>query len=288
MGYNYNFEEFSRNGDKIIVRRSVYIDNCLPMHGHNNFMEIVYIDSGEGTHYLNGKEYKVKEGDLILLAYNSVHTFRPVTCKFEWINVLYRPEFINDKLINEMSEGNVIKLSLFRPLLERSQTEESDILLTGINDSFSSLIHLMLDEYNRSENDNNYILKSYLIILLSKVSILLSGRKKNPQAEVNVLVKHIVSEIENHLQDDLTLSFIADKVHLNAKYLSRFFKQQMGVNFIDYVHGKRIEEACRLLSITDMSVNDIMLCCGMKSPKFFYKLFKEKTGVTPGDYRRQK
>lgn len=287
MLHNYKFEFFSKDEDKIMVSKSVYIDNNLPMHSHS-FMEIVYINKGEGTHYLNDKEYVVRAGDLILLDYKSVHTFRPKTSDFEWINILFRPEFITDKLVNELSEHNMIRLSFFKNLIDSSnQSEYNDIILNEVDESFCSLIRLMLSEYVHLTRDSNYILKNYLIILLSKVSFICQ-EKQNEKEEVNVLIKQIMQEVANHLQDELTLSIIAKKVYLTPKYLSRFFKQQTGKNFIDYVHEKRIEEACRLLEQTDMAVSDIIYCCGMKSPKFFYKIFKEKTGVTPGDYRKIK
>lgn len=145
----------------------------------------------------------------------------------------------------------------------------------------------MLKEYENLTRDSNYILKNYLVILLSKVYILCRTDGKSSQ-EVNVLIKQIMQEVSDNIQEELTLAYIANKVHMAPKYLSRFFKQQTGQTFIEFVHEKRMAEACRLLEQTDMAVNDIMLCCGMKSPKFFYKLFKEKTGVTPGDYRKIK
>jgi AraC-like DNA-binding protein/mannose-6-phosphate isomerase-like protein (cupin superfamily) len=285
MYHNYIFEEFSKNEDKISVRRSVYIDNNLPMHGHS-FMEIVYIESGEGTHYLNDKEYTVRAGDLILLDYRSIHTFRPITANFEWINILFKPEFIKDRLFHEVGANNVIRLSLFKTLIDNTDGKFHDLVLSGVNSSFTSLVHLMLYEYENLSRESNYILRNYLVILLSKVSFYVQNGPTGTSENVNVLIRQITQEILENLQNELTLSYVANKVHLTPKYLSRFFKQQTGKNFIDFVHEKRIEEACRLLEQTDMAVNDIMFCCGMKSSKFFYKLFKEKTGVTPGDYRK--
>ena len=112
----------------------------------------------------------------------------------------------------------------------------------------------MLKEYENLTRDSNYILKNYLVILLSKVYILCRTDGKSSQ-EVNVLIKQIMQEVSDNIQEELTLAYIANKVHMAPKYLSRFFKQQTGQTFIEFVHEKRMAEACRLLEQTDMAVN---------------------------------
>lgn len=101
--------------------------------------------------------------------------------------------------------------------------------------------------------------------------------------------QNLIDYLQLHLRDeDLSLSKLADAFQLSESSISRRIKQITDYNFLDYVNRKRIEYACRLLTETDMSVNDISRDSGYENDITFRRLFKKYMGVTPGDYRRQK
>ncbi len=92
-----------------------------------------------------------------------------------------------------------------------------------------------------------------------------------------------------HLYDeDLSLSKLSEAFQMSESSISRRIKQITDYNFLDYVNRKRIEYACSLLAETDMSVNEVARTAGYESDITFRRLFKKYSGITPGDYRRQK
>lgn len=99
----------------------------------------------------------------------------------------------------------------------------------------------------------------------------------------------MICKIKNYIEDnydkDLTLDCVAKYVGLNASYLSRFFKQHTGSNFLDYVSGVRVEKAIEYLADPTLKVGDICYMIGYKSSQHFYKIFKQYTGCTPSEYR---
>jgi len=105
-----------------------------------------------------------------------------------------------------------------------------------------------------------------------------------------------ISQIEKMLKDYFksdklkenglpTVKYLADNVHLSASYLSDLLKKETGMNAQDQIHYYLIEEAKNILLNTNNSVSEIAFSLGFEYPQYFSKLFKQKTGHTPIEYR---
>ncbi len=101
----------------------------------------------------------------------------------------------------------------------------------------------------------------------------------------SVIIKKAIHYIGEHFHENITLSEIADEVHLNPSYLSSVFKSTTGASFKDYLNTVRIEECKRLLLHTDYSLVDIAIACGYEDQSYFSKVFKKYTGISPKQYR---
>ena len=82
-----------------------------------------------------------------------------------------------------------------------------------------------------------------------------------------------------------TVKYLAEQVHLSPSYLSDLLKKETGMNSQDHIHYYLIEEAKNILMNTDKSVGEIAYSLGFEYPQYFSKLFKQKTGQTPIEYR---
>lgn len=95
--------------------------------------------------------------------------------------------------------------------------------------------------------------------------------------------------IKNHYSDSsLSLSEIAEKLGTNSTYLSKLFKENMGVNFNDFINSYRIDAAKFLLNNTDKKIEQISNETGFNSQQNFIRVFKKIEGVAPGQYRKSK
>lgn len=136
-------------------------------------------------------------------------------------------------------------------------------------------------------------------LIVSNIELLLNycsryyGRQFITRKNVNSTV---VSQIEKLLKSYFstkllkevglpTVKYLADNVHLSASYLSDLLKKETGMNAQDYIHYHIIEEAKNILINTDNSVGEIAYSLGFEYPQYFSKLFKQKTGRTPIEYR---
>ena len=92
--------------------------------------------------------------------------------------------------------------------------------------------------------------------------------------------------IQQHYQEALRLEDVSSAVGFNTTYFSTLFKKETGQNFVDYLTELRINKAKELLSGDDLSVQDVAEMVGYQDLKYFSKLFKRITGVSPSDYKK--
>lgn len=97
-----------------------------------------------------------------------------------------------------------------------------------------------------------------------------------------------VNYIRRHYASHLSLDEVARHVHLNASYLSRVFKEEMGMNFVSYVNNLRVETAKRLLLDSTVPLLEVAGMVGFEEQSYFTKVFKRVTGITPGRYRESR
>ena len=95
----------------------------------------------------------------------------------------------------------------------------------------------------------------------------------------------ILDYIDANFQRKLLLDEIASREGFTLSYMSHFFKDSMGMSFQDYLKEKRFEEACRLLLTTDWKLLEISLNCGFSDIRYMTEVFRDKTGLTPKEYR---
>ena len=91
---------------------------------------------------------------------------------------------------------------------------------------------------------------------------------------------------ENYRNINLSLEEVATELSLSVYSLSRFFKEQTGVTFTDYLIRLRMDEAKRLLRETDATIKDIVQSIGYMDAPNFMRKFKILEGVTLGEYRK--
>lgn len=110
--------------------------------------------------------------------------------------------------------------------------------------------------------------------------------KEQKQYKNKTLKNDILRYIDNEFTDpNISLSSIASKFGFTEAYVSYFFKEHTGGNFINYLTDKRIQLSCELLSSTGQSVNEIAEQVGYNSDQVFRRAFKRKMDVGPAEYR---
>lgn len=109
----------------------------------------------------------------------------------------------------------------------------------------------------------------------------ITGKKLEQKTEISVVLNYI----EKNFNKGITLEEVAEYVHLSPYYLSKLFKKELEINFVNYVTQRRMEKAKELLRDTDKPVLNIALELSYNEPNYFSKVFKKVVGMTPTEYR---
>jgi two-component system response regulator YesN len=134
-------------------------------------------------------------------------------------------------------------------------------------------------EQNSMESSED--LRCYLANLVNR-AVMQVRSTGLPDSVAGALVQYIA----DNLDKDLSRSELAGHVFMNADYMSRLFKQETGIPMGQYIRDKRIEEAKKHLESSGDSIHEIAGKVGYSNYSLFTKTFREVTGQTPMEYRK--
>ncbi|WP_341480048.1 helix-turn-helix domain-containing protein [Paenibacillus dendrobii] len=127
-------------------------------------------------------------------------------------------------------------------------------------------------------------LENSLLVLASEIC---NQVEQDSQKEEESAIDQIVTYIDGHYTDNtLSLETVAFEFGISPSHVSRSFKEKMGLNFIQYIWQKRMEEVMHQLKTTNDPLKDIILKVGYLDTPNFIRKFKKETGYTPGQYRK--
>lgn len=97
----------------------------------------------------------------------------------------------------------------------------------------------------------------------------------------------IVQFVEKNYNRKISLEDIGELVGMSASSVSRFFKKRTRHNFWDYLNGFRIDRAAQMMIETEHTISEISYACGFNNISNFNRVFRERIGTTPSDYRNK-
>lgn len=257
--------------------------SSVPLHWHNE-MEFIYIKKGFGTVSVNLTTYDVKAGDIIFIFPGQLHSIlqkKPHAMDYE--NIIFDMEFL-------FSPGTDLCTTQFLRPITSGYFSVSAIFSSG--DKLYPFMASCLNELDHinQEQPTGYVLgiKSILFriffLLFSHNEIISSISETHKSMEH---VKTTIKYIENHYAERISISEIADVLHLSSSHFMRFFKATMGVSFIHYLNDYRLTMASRQLTASNDSILSIASQCGFENLSLFNRLFKKEYNMTPREYRKQ-
>ena len=249
----------------------IYLTNEA-MHSHQD-IEVVYMIDSEAE-VLTKDPFTLKKSDIAVINSGEEHMIR---CRQNAIAFrLLIPYRLLGKLSSDESiyfqcnsvvftshNYNSLERLLERLLLDYIKVNMAD--LSGISSLLFQVIHELFENFKADRN---------------KVGAY-SGKKQGDK------IDRILNFIHLHYFEPLSLPEIAERFSMTETYLSRYFKEKVGQNYVNYLNDVRLENAVADLSQTDKSITEIALDHGFSTPSVFNRYFKSKYGKTPSVYRKE-
>lgn len=266
-------KDFLSGSDYFYLHRDQYRTGIIRKRHSHDFSEIFCIESGEGSHELNGKYFKLKAGMLIYLNPADIH------------KLIYKKGM---KIINIAFPSGSAELFNSYGMIPAPKKE--DRLLHILNTTELETFARWCEQLSRNSH-SRLELDRFLLNLLSLISGTLPAAKQHEE-KTQAGVKQItdwLNDFDKHRDDPLLISRnvtdISRQFGISREHFSREIKKKYGMNAIQLINAGRMRYAEQQLKMTNKPVSEISDACGYSSPGQFYQIFKRTTGTTPKKYR---
>ena len=234
-------------------------------HSHPN-TEILYLHEGEGFIVTQNEKIKLTKGDFAVISSLCEHREESIIGK----EMTFYAIGVNDFGLPEDKAG----VTVFSPL----------------NSDGKSLEYSFINVFE--ELKRNYSLCKDAVNLHTELILIITSRYTLAERGVKVihgttLVENAKRFINSRFYATIKAEEMATAMNVSYSTLIHTFKKETGKTITEYKLLKQIDEAKSLLSLTDMSINQIALNVGFSTNTYFSKIFKRETNLTPKEYRER-
>jgi len=280
---------FFRPNENVYIQLSTEFPEYVGVMHKHTFIEIVYILSGNATHHVGKHSYPVVKGDLCIVNYETPHAFmaqEDAGDRFIAYDLMFTPNFLDAKLMLSSSFESISSSYLFYSLFPEQQPYQPDLQLRSsrFND-IGAIFDRIFREYHTREQGFIDIIRAYIIELIVMILRLLNAAQDECAPQHKSIVDSVLLHMRDHFDKHITIEELARNVFLSKNYFARLFRETTGTSVNAFLQAIRIDEACKMLSSTELTVNDVANQCGYKDMKNFYNAFKKRMKMTPGEYR---
>ncbi|KZV06887.1 hypothetical protein F511_45633 [Dorcoceras hygrometricum] len=256
----------------------------LPDHLHDRY-ELVYIHQGEGIFFIDQTWYEKKPGDLFVIPGNTIHHSLPRDDNPIVSSALFFAPALLSMKSADHSYNSLLCFEYARR--KRSYRIELPESLKAITEHTLLQIQQELTERKSGYQEAVKLISCQYLLQINRYTESIRVQKDLPAASVGPYwMKEILHQIDEHPEQEASLSRLAERANVSAAHFSRVFRQLTTMNVTQYVNAKRIIRAKELLLMTDDSILEISERCGYETPTHFYRVFKALTGITPNKYRQ--
>lgn len=253
--------------------------NEFEIHYHD-FNKIIVFISGEVTYIIEGKSYKLKPWDILLVGKNDLHL--PIispTIPYERMILWLNPMFLESH-----NKNNCDLLSCFQLASERKLN-----LIRLDNKHINSLKQNLIDleEEIQDKAFGSTILRNALFLqFIVKINRLFLGMDINKNIDdirYDSRIEDVLSFINSNLEKDLSIGMLSKAFYLNKYYLMHLFKKETGYTLYSYILKKRVIKASDLIR-SGIQAGEVCSKCGFGDYSSFVRAFKKEFGLSPKQY----
>jgi len=254
----------------------------VPLHWHNEF-EINYMVSGAAQFRCANKNIIAHEGDIVILAPNTIHS----VYQYKDFSDTHDALAFSGEMFGLSSDDRSIA-TLIRPIINGNLEITSHITsdkpyykeIKKCTESIFNCVKINSAQYDM-------LLKSELLRLLWILSD--NGEIKKSAFAVSTELdglKPAMQYITENFKEDITIDRLAELAHLSKSYFMNRFKQHFGIGAMEYIIQLRIKSACEALQNSNKTITQISYECGFNNLSNFNRQFKKTVGCTPKEYRK--
>ena len=292
-----DFKERAEHGDVLMpIRRyrcivpNTYQD--LSLHWHEE-AEIGWIQEGEIDYDINFESFRVRKGDLLLIAPHILHAAHAVPGKrmvseslvFHLDMLGYQtPDACTIRCISPLQNGKY----RFVPVVHSGQPGYGE--LVACMEELLGCMQPREDAVPKAEEPAEELYRKELLFrlfrLLYRYGYVVKNESGREDFAAEEKMKQVLTFIRSHYAEALTVGQLAGLCHFSETYFMSFFKRFAGMTCVEYINHYRLSQAARTLVQTDRPVTEAALENGFRNISYFNRQFRRQYGTTPREYRK--
>ncbi|MBN2626148.1 MAG: helix-turn-helix domain-containing protein [Spirochaetales bacterium] len=252
----------------------------LARHSHD-YYELVYVVRGKGIHLLGENRFIIGESNIFLIPPGVQHGYMG-TEALELYNVLFvKEEFLYPLYDRERMTGYQLLFNI-EPFLGGNGSDRRMLFVE--KEQIMGLLQELETSLKNSAEGWRYISRHLFDRIMFSV---INHYLPVPRNSLLDRLGRIMPYIQEHLEEELTLSRLCEEGGMSRSSLTRTFQQVYGMSPMEKVRDMRVEKASLLLREGHLQIQTVAELCGFASSAYFCRVFREKTGVTPSEYRKE-
>ncbi len=266
--------EFAPINTKLLAvyKESIPKPLCADSHYHTLY-ELYYLVDGDVDYLVEGKNYHMEPGSIILFAPHVEHAIQINSTKnYKRFVIQFDASLLDAAYRNQL---------LF-PFSEKSKLSEQTIYYTNVQEySLYSFCNALIDCIAKKNAFARRLRPIYLEALLAQLSLMCyNSNHSNTNLVSSEMIVKVTDYIHSHLTEKITLKDISEHFYISENHLNRLFRKTVGTTVINYVIQKRIESAQILLK-DGVSATEVASKVGFSDYTNFYRAYKKITGHHP-------
>lgn len=245
-------------------------------HWHDEF-ELIRVLEGSLCLILDGVEHRLGAGDTAFVTGGQAHAATPEQCVYDC--VVFDPAML-------LRSGDACKSYIHR--IQNGSVTLSPCYNADCLSIRGTMERLFGTAFTPDRSPNALLVFGALLEFFGTVfenGMYTENDTELPRHSRRIrYLKQVLTFVEEHYTDPITLEEMAQAAHMSPKYFCRFFRQMTRRTPIDYLNYYRVECAAQELSTTEKSVTEVALDCGFNDVSYFIKIFRRHKGVSPGKY----
>lgn len=265
--------KLNSNKEKIITY-NITIKQREEIHFHQD-VELIYVLEGEMELKVEGDKFLLKQDDIVVINPNKKHSFK---CSEDILMASFN---ISYQKLSSFLKQNLI-------LFWCNSTIDKDDSFQDVRKVLKSIFDHYLNRKGE-EDFYEYSLFYQLLNLLTNNFLINNADQRfyDKDSKYDDRINEITNYIMGNYNRPISLNDLANQLHLSNAYLSRYFKKQLGMNFIDYLNNIRLHYALEDLLYADTTITRAALDNGFANTAVFNKLFKATYDMTPSSYLKK-
>lgn len=260
----------------------------VPLHAHE-FYEFAFIRGSTGNrHWTEEGETELVRGRVVILMPGAIHGYRPMGGLHK-TDLYLQPNWLSNELRLLWREEGLIRMLLTTSLFE--YVAGDGLWEVQLDEDAFAACERELDTIHEEAKRSKPSLTLFMGCFLKLLSIVNREYMKSeaPIATLHHEAWRIVVALEDLIDRGARLEpdDLARTVGLSRRQLDRVFSSATGLSLSQYYRNRRVQHAARMLSEPGSSVKEIAFDLNFSDTAHFIRVFRERMGVTPGDYRRQ-